>query len=71
MNLGVLDRERVIHQAVAEPGQPLFAGQHETQRAHAGEVIGQQAAQRPGIIALLGGGPALHQVENAVWNCHR
>jgi hypothetical protein len=45
-------------------------GQDETKRSHAGEVVGQQPAQQPGIILLLGGGPALHHVEDTLWSCH-
>jgi len=61
--LRVLHREGAVHQAVAEPGQPLLAGQHETQRAHAGEVTGEELPEEAGVVLLLGGGPVLDQVE--------
>src|SRR6266487_2251508 len=47
-----------------EPAKPLVPGQNETHRAHADETVGEDPAEEPGVVALLGRSPALRQVED-------
>ena len=54
------------HRSWSEADQPLVAGQDEIQRAHADEVIGEEPVEQVGVASLLGGGPALYQVEHVV-----
>jgi hypothetical protein len=70
-HLGVLDHERTVLQPVAEAAEPLVAAKDEAQRAHADEVVAQQAVERLGVVALLGGGPALDQVQHVGGSGHQ